>query len=54
MQVYYGMNLLQQFIIRRIGASLFAMCTALRLVASIAGDTHNLTPYALPHLLKST
>ncbi len=36
-QVYYGMNLLQQFIIRRIGASLFAMCTALRLVASIAG-----------------
>ena len=36
-QVYYGMNLLQQFIIRRIGASLFAMGTALRLVASIAG-----------------
>lgn len=31
------MNLLQQFIIRRVGASLFAMGTALRLVASIAG-----------------
>ncbi len=39
LQVYYGMNLLQQFIIRRIGASLFAMGTALRLVASIAGDS---------------
>ncbi|BDA50478.1 hypothetical protein COCOBI_16-1540 [Coccomyxa sp. Obi] len=36
--VYYGMNLLQQFIIRRVGASLFAMGTALRLVASIAGS----------------
>ena len=42
LQVYYGMNLLQQFIIRRISASLFAMGTALRLVASIAG-THTLT-----------
>jgi hypothetical protein len=31
------MNLLQQFIIRRLGASIFAMGTALRLVASIAG-----------------
>ncbi len=39
-QVYYGMNLLQQFIIRRVGASLFAMGTALRLVASIAGEQH--------------
>lgn len=39
-QVYYGMNLLQQFIIRRVGASLFAMGTALRLVASIGGEQH--------------
>ena len=41
-QVYYGMNLLQQFIIRRVGASLFAMGTALRLVASVAGKQHTL------------
>eukprot|EP00884_Botryococcus_braunii_P010777 jgi/Botrbrau1/19700/Bobra.0003s0061.1 len=36
--VYFGMNMLQQLVIRRLGASIFAMSSALRLVATIAGS----------------